>query len=69
MADRQSTDPFSGKAAQHGLAGSSQRDPERSLDPSGFVTTCSPAARAASAMIRVVAVFPFVPVTRAQPWL
>ncbi len=27
--------------------------PERRLDPSGFVITCSPAARAASAMIRV----------------
>ncbi len=27
IADRQSTDPFRGKAAQHGLAGSSERDP------------------------------------------
>jgi len=27
MADRQSTESISGKAAQHGLAGSSQRDP------------------------------------------
>src|SRR5258708_15748778 len=43
--------------------------PERRLDPSGFVITCSPAARAASAMIRVVVFSRSFPVTSAQPWV
>jgi hypothetical protein len=53
MADRQSTDPFRGKPLSMVWLDLANAIPERRLDPSGFVITCSPAACAASAMIRV----------------
>src|SRR5260221_3761164 len=67
MADRQAPIHFGEKPLSMVWLDLANAIPEIRLDPSGFVITCSPAARAASAMIRAVAVFPFVPVTSAQP--